>query len=45
MTVRINSLAERIRRWLPYWLPWLPLVLAWYELLAPQLAPVAGSCG
>ncbi len=45
MRVRIESLVERIRRWLPYCLPWLAIGLAWCELLTTQLALAAGSAG
>ena len=40
-----NKLAERIRRWLPYWLPWLPIGLAWRQMIIAQLAQAAGSGG
>ena len=40
-----DKLAKRFRRWLPYWLPGLPIGLAWWEMISTQLAAAAGSVG
>lgn len=45
MSRYVNKLAERIRRWLPYWLPWLSIGLAWRQMTLTQLAQAAGSGG
>ncbi|GEM_PF-4381720 len=45
MSALKDDLAERIQRWLPYWLPWLPIGLAWWEMITTQLAQAAGSGG
>ena len=45
MTGLTKQLAKGIRRWLPHWLPWMPIALAWYQMLTTQLAQAAGSGG
>ncbi|MGY6553434.1 MAG: hypothetical protein ACXIUM_02815 [Wenzhouxiangella sp.] len=38
-----HELAEVFRRWLPRLLPWLPISLAWWQMIGTQLAQAAGS--